>query len=237
MPDNVSAVRTGGAEPCVSSRSIATIAGGPGTPVEVVLPEVDHRGVRVERDPVRARRLRPALAEALGGEHELEVVTGGDPELRRHHLVQDPVALHVHVAVLHREDEVLAGAHAPGDAVHAFRRNAGTTRHLVDVGAAPAHDQVVLAEERRKRRIGVADRPSEPADDLVGQVPEAVGPVAGRAGEVGLEDPLADRGEPLAELPPRGPVERPVPRVYRSRIGSVDGLPVPHRGSTISSSR
>ena len=70
------------------------------------------------------------------------------------------------------EDELLARVHPPGDAVAQPGVDAGVAVHVLVVRATPLGDEVVLAVEGGTARIGVMDRPRQPAHDLLAQVGE-----------------------------------------------------------------
>src|SRR5581483_4994816 len=93
-------------------------------------------------------------------------------EARRRRLGADARVAGVHLARLHLEDELLARAHAARDAVRPVAADDGATRVLVDVRPAPPVDEVVVTEQERMARVGVADGVRQPARDLVREVAE-----------------------------------------------------------------
>ena len=95
----------------MSRRSITNVAGSARLPVEVVVAHVHEGGVGIEGQPV-ARVL-------VGAQHDLEVVAGTEPELRRGHLGGDVGAAALGRAELDLQHELLARTHATGDPVGA----------------------------------------------------------------------------------------------------------------------
>ena len=195
---------------------------GPGRTVAVEA--LDGEGRRLARLPVEVvladRHRQRAVGEgyavrlvAVAAEEDLEVVTRAQPELVRAELGDRARSLHVHEIAPDGEDEVVARVHPADDPVPQRRVHPGVPVHVVGVRPTPLQDEVVLALERRRPRVLVADRPRQPAGRLQRDVAEAFDVV----GVGGRERRRGDRPPELVEA---GEEPLPVREVVAHRAAS-----------------
>ena len=117
-----------------------------GRPVEVVLANRGH-------DRPVGNLVAPVA------EHELEVVTGADPELAGRDRRQRAPRLVVHEPGSHGEDELLAAVHPTAHHVTLCRVDPGVAIDVVGVGSTPLAHKVVVAVKGRSTRIGMEHGP------------------------------------------------------------------------------
>ena len=101
------------------------------------------------------------------------------------------------------ERELVAGVHASSEEVRALRAHPRVPIDVVRIRAAPRGHQVVLALERRLGRIPVADRPLQPAQELLRQMQEPLafdGRIADRRADPHV---VAEELEPRQQVAPR----------------------------------
>ena len=169
-------------------------------PVEVVLAQV--HGV----DPLV--RAQPVARLLVRRQQNLDLVARTDADVRSGDLADDDRAAGVHLAALDLQHEVLAGMQDAGQPVRTGAVDGCPAGVLIDVRSAPPHDEVVVPEQQRMPRIGGADRVIEPAAELVRQVSVALGPVAIRPREAGVQQHVTQRRHARAEIPPCAAVEQ-----------------------------
>ena len=107
-------------------------------------------------------------------------------------------------AFANRQDELLTGVHPPPNDVAVPRAHPGVPVHVVGVWATPGGDEVVLSLERRLGRVPVADRPLQPAEQLLGEMEERLASNGEVVREVlGGRHPVSEVVETGYELLPR----------------------------------
>ena len=144
-------------------------------PVEVVLADRAHDRALGQRHPVRF--------VTFTTEQDLEVGVGSDADVGRGELGERRRVLGVAEAFPDGERELLARVHPSPDPVGAAGVDACVPVHVVGVGTAPHGDEVVLTLERGAGGVGVPDRPAQPAERLLRDVPVPLVGIDGRAGE------------------------------------------------------
>ena len=135
-------------------------------------------------------------------EDQFELVAGTDAEIGCSVLGESPPALLVHETGTQGQDEVVGAVHATTDAIAMRGVDPGMAVHVVGVRTAPLRDEIVLAHEERGGRVAMADRPAEPAQHLIGEMGEPLGPIGGISGIGRCEQLLPDRLQPAAQIPP-----------------------------------
>jgi len=114
------------------------------------------------------------FASSLPAEQDLEVGAGGDADVGRGELGERRRVLGVAEPLADRQCEFLTRVHPPADPVGAAGVDARVPVDVVGIRTAPHRDEVVLTLERRAGGIGVPDRPAQPAERLLRDVPEAL---------------------------------------------------------------
>ena len=196
LTESIDELRRGEARRCVGD--IETLDGEGRRlllgPVDVVL--ADRRHDRAVRDPQRSR-FRPVAAE-----DQFELIARRDAEIGGGVLGERAPSLLMHESGAQGEDEILRTMHAPADPIPPGRIDAGVPIHVVGVRSTPLRDQIVLTHEERVLRVGMSDRPSEPAQQLIGEVRETLDPIGLGRWERRCEEFLTHRLESPTHVAP-----------------------------------
>jgi len=161
-----------------------------------------------ELPPLPPREGQPAAAEPAAprriayASRPGALVAGTNAEIRSCVLGKRAPVLLMHESGPQSENEVLGGMHTSADPIAAVRIDPGVAIHVVGIRSTPLGHQIVLTHEERLCRIGMFERPSQPAQNLVGQMSKPLDPIRLRNRKRSRQKFLAHRFEPPTELSP-----------------------------------